>query len=180
MFFVVFASCLCQSEDKGNYRVGIGDILEITVVGHNDLDSTVAVAPDGTISFPLIGTVEVKGKPITEINSLIENTLKDGYIKYPQVATSLKESKSKKFYIYGEVVSPGSYQYTDDVTVLKAVTMAGGLTRFGSESNIKILKSNGGAKGYEITRVNLKDITRGGDKAKDVVIEPGDVIIVSE
>ncbi len=168
----------CQAND--DYRVGVGDVLEITVVEHQDLDRELTVAPDGTINFPLVGSINVKGMKVPEVNAAIESALKDGYIKYPQVSTSLKDAKNKVFYVYGEVNSPGSYQCAGDMTILKAISLAGGLTKFGSESNIKVLRGASGSSDYQTIRVNLKNITAKGDKSKDISIEPGDTIIVSE
>lgn len=183
IFMVILSLLLCNAsycQTNNDYKVGMGDILDIVVVEHDELNRVVTVAPDGTISFPLIGTVEVKDKKISEINTIIEDKLRDGYVKYPQVNTSLKDAKSKNFYIYGEVNNPGSYQFSDEMTVLKAITLAGGLTKFGSESNIKILRNTSDKKEYETIRVNLKNVTVKGDKSKDVAIEAGDVIVISE
>lgn len=178
LLFLTISIGYCES-DK-DYTVGAGDVLDITVVDNESLSRVLTVAPDGTINFPLIGSLNVKGKKVSEVNALIEDTLKDGYIKYPQVSTSLKDAKNKVFYVYGEVNNPGSYQFGGEVTILKAISLAGGLTKFGSQSNIKILRNTNDNKEYKTIRINLKHITNSGDKGKDVIIEAGDTIIVSE
>lgn len=178
--FLFLAAAAGYCESGKDYKVGAGDVLEVTVEGQEELNRAVTVAPDGTIAFPLVGSLDVKGKTVAEINALIEGALKDGYIMYPQVNTSLKDAKNKVFYVYGEVKSPGSYQFGEDMTILKAICLAGGLTKYGSESNIRILRNSNDEKEYKTIKVNLKNITGGGEKDKDVTIETGDTIIVSD
>jgi len=90
------------------------------------LFSSVVVSPDGSISFPYIGSVMVKGQTLSDVQRTIESKLADGYMKYPIVSVALKESRSRKFFVYGEVMKPGTYYINENVTVLRGITMAGG------------------------------------------------------
>lgn len=176
----LFLAPTVYGEDNQDYQINQGDVLEITVAGYDDLHRTVTVTPDGMISFPFIGNLSVKGKKVQEVSTAIENGLADGYIKYPQVNISVQKVKGNKVFVYGEVTSPGAYEFTNDMTVLKAVTLAGGLTKFGSPEGIKILRNSTDKSGYETIKVNLKNIINSGDKNKDITIQEGDIIVVPE
>lgn len=160
------------------YAVGIGDVLEISVLQPDQFTTTVTVAPDGSITFPYIGNVVVRGKGLASVQEEIQSKLADGYIKYPVVTVYLKESRSRKFLVYGEVVRPGPYVLEDNTTVLRAVSIAGGFTKFGSASRVKVLRPTEGA-GYETIKVDLKRIMD-GKSDQDVLLKPGDMVVVSE
>ncbi|MFA5339252.1 MAG: polysaccharide biosynthesis/export family protein [Candidatus Omnitrophota bacterium] len=160
------------------YKVGVDDILDINVLQPEQMALTVTVSPDGSITFPYIGRVEVKGKTPAEIQDEIQSRLADGYLKYPVVSVALKQSQSKKFYVYGEVLKPGTYLLEDNMTVLKAISSAGGFTRYGSSSRVKVLRPKVKGAGYDMIKVNMKLIMNG--LANDVVLEPGDIVQVEE
>lgn len=161
-----------------DYKVGNEDILDIAVLQPEQLALTVTVSPDGSITFPYIGKVDVKGKTPSEVQEEIQSRLADGYLKYPVVSVAVKESRSKKFYVYGEVLKPGTYFLEDNMTVLKAISTAGGFTKYGSSSRVKVLRPKANAAGYETMKANMKLIMNG--LAKDIVLEPGDIVQVEE
>jgi len=164
---------------ESGYTVGVDDILDINIIQPEKLITTATVALDGMISFPYIGNVYVKDKSLSEIQKIIEEKLSDGYMKYPVIAVSLRESHSKNFFVYGEVVRPGSYPIEENMTVLRAISSAGGFTKFGSSSNVKVLRVSEGKTGYQPLKVNIKDIMKGEVEA-DVLIKADDIIVVSE
>ncbi|MBF0505101.1 MAG: polysaccharide biosynthesis/export family protein [Candidatus Omnitrophica bacterium] len=161
------------------YRIGPSDILNISVLQPQQLGSDVTVTPDGRITFPYIGTVTVKGYTLDEIQDIIQKRLADGYMKYPVVAVSLKESHSRRFFVYGAVAKSGAYDIEENMTALRGISMAGGFTQFGSSSRVKILRPKKGSRGYDVIKVNVKDIMDGVADA-DPAIEQGDIIVVSE
>ncbi|MCK5450441.1 MAG: polysaccharide export protein, partial [Candidatus Omnitrophica bacterium] len=170
---------LATAEYTDEYTVGTGDVLNVSVLQPEPLVLTVTVAPDGAISFPYIGSVMVKGNGLTEIQEEIQTRLADGYMKYPVVSVSLIESRSRRFFVYGEVMKPGAYFLEDDITVLRAISMAGGFTKFGSLSKVKVLRRKTDKAGYKSLTVNIKAVMN-GDSDADLVIEPGDIIVSSE
>jgi polysaccharide export outer membrane protein len=100
-------------------------------------------------------------------------------MKYPVVSVALKESRSRKFFVYGEVMRPGSFPLEENMSVLKAISMAGGFTKYGSSSRVKLLRPKKEAAGYETKNVDIKAVMD-GDSSKDLLIEPEDMIVVSE
>ncbi|MBI4597132.1 MAG: polysaccharide export protein [Candidatus Omnitrophica bacterium] len=161
------------------YQIGVNDTLDIAILQPEQLQTFVTVGPDGMISFPFIGNVRVKGMTTAEIQEDIQQRLADGYMKYPVVSVSLKESRSQKFFVYGEVAKPGAYPLDERVTAMKAISIAEGFTKFGDSSRVKVLRPYADSPGYETIPINLKAVLNGNSKA-DVLLRPGDTVVVSE
>lgn len=173
-------SAVCAREPgKKEYILGIDDILEISVLQPEKIVNTATVAPDGAISFPYIGNIYVKGMTLSQLQETIQQKLADGYMKYPVVTVVLKESRSRKFFVYGEVVKPGTYSLEENMTVLKAISISGGFTKYGSSSKVKILRQNKSKPGYEKIKIDIKALMS-GDTEEDLPLRPGDIIVVSE
>lgn len=169
------------SEEKQavQYSVGIGDMLDISVLQPEQLLVNVTVAPDGFITFPYIGNVEAKDKTLATIQQEIQDKLAHGYMNYPVVSVSLKESLSKKFYVYGEVTKPGTYLLDEYTSVLKAISMAGGFTKYGSANRVKVLRPQQNNKGTEVIKINIAAVMN-GEGQQDIQLKPGDTVVVSE
>ena len=167
------------SERSVSYTVGVDDILEVNVLKPDPFTSVATVFPDGTISFPYIGSVLVKGRTIPEVQADIQSRLANGYMKYPVVSVSLRESRSRKFFVYGEVAKAGSYQMEENTTVLRAISMAGGFSKYGSSSGVKVLRPRKEGSGYETKKINIKAVMDGSPE-DDLPLLPGDIVVVSE
>jgi len=154
-------------------------LLDISVLRPEVLLVPATVSADGFISMPYIGPVRAKGKTLTEIQEEITRKLGDGYMKYPVVSVTLKMSLSRKFFIYGEVMKPGSYPMEENMTVFRALAVAGGFTKFGDSSKVKILRPKTGSAGYDMIKVDIKAVMDGKTDA-DVPLKAGDVVVVSE
>jgi polysaccharide export outer membrane protein len=178
---VVVIPCKAQGKaaQEKEYTVGVDDILEISVLQPDELLRVVNVAPDGTIAFPYIGTIEVKDLTVPQIQEMIQAALADGYMKYPVVVVSLQESRSRKFFVYGEVVKPGAYLIAENATVLRAISMAGGFTKFGSSSRVKVLRPKREEAGYETIKIDIKRVMD-GDSEEDILLQAGDMVVISE
>ncbi len=172
--------CFDPSDPSLGYTIGVDDVLEISVLKPEPpFVNIVTVTPDGTINFPYIGNVTVKGRSIPQVQEDITLRLGNGYMRYPIVAVALKESNSRKFYVYGEVVKPGSYSMEDNMTILRAVSMAGGFSKFGSSGGVKVLRPRREGVGYEAIKVNMKAIME-GSTSDDIILKQGDIVVVSE
>ncbi|MBP7736593.1 MAG: polysaccharide export protein [Spirochaetes bacterium] len=181
LFFVTFSllsfiHIFAQSDD---YKVGIGDILEVRILKPEASTDRTTVTPSGQISVAYIGSLHVKDKTITEVQKEIQWRLASGYLKYPVVVVALIESRSMNFTVSGEVIRPGSYQLQEKTTVLKAISIAGGFTRFGSKSRVKLLRPFPDKPGYDSIKINLQKAMN-GDAKEDVILKPGDIVVVSE
>jgi len=177
--WILCAEAVSEAE-KGphpyDYVIGSGDILEISVYGEEDLTKEVRVSGSGAITYPLLGRLKVSGLTATELENMLTEKLGARFLLNPQVSVFVK--RFSEIFVYGEVRKPGSYPLAGHVTVLEAVTMAEGLTEVANPRNVKIIRSsNGGKKTFKI---NLNDITKKGEKNKDIVLEPNDVVVVSK
>jgi polysaccharide export outer membrane protein len=161
------------------YTIGVDDILTINVLQPEQILNDVTVSPDGSISYPYIGTINVKGLTLKAVQAAIEHDLGNGYLKYPSVVVYLKQSRSLKFFVYGEVVHPGPFYLENNTTVLRAIAMAGGFTRFGSASRVKVLRPKKDTGGYDNIAINIKAVM-GGDSNEDLLLKSGDMVVVSE
>lgn len=161
------------------YKVGIGDILEIRILRPDPSTDRVSVSPSGDISVAYLGSVKVKDKTITEIQQNIQWRLAHGYFKNPVITVSLIESRSRNYTITGEITTPGTYSLGENTTVLKAISVAGGFTRFGSKSKVKVLRPRKDRPGYSKIEVDIGKVMD-GDARADIVLESGDIVVISE
>src|SRR4030067_704931 len=143
-------------ESREQYTVNVDDVLQIIVQGHDNLKTTAPVTSDGAISFPYVGVIYVKGMTLSDIEKELTKSL-TGYIKYPVVSVSLSASKSMSYFVYGEVKNPGRFILEDDITVLKALSPAGGITSDGLYGSIKLRRKLKDKQEYEEFNIDLKN-----------------------
>lgn len=148
------------------YRVGPDDQITLRVFGEPDLTGDYTVASNGTLSLPLLGILAVEGLNLSEIESMITNNLKDGYILDPKITIEIK--KYRPFYILGEVRAPGSYSYVSNMNILNAVAMAGGYTYRANQRIVEVKRTHKGTT--EIFKA----------QPVDTPVIPGDIIIIKE
>ena len=153
------------AEAQQEYIIGEGDLLRITVYDNPDL-TTEARVNEGKIAFPLIGEVFINDLTVSEAEKKIAGRLAEGYLQKPHVSVFILEFR-KTVYVNGEVRNPGAYKLTKGLTVLKAITLAGGLTGKAAENRTKIIRKT--EKGENTIKAKMDDL-----------LEPDDIIIVPE
>jgi polysaccharide export outer membrane protein len=156
--------------------LGVGDTFDVCVFGEQDLTGTYRVGAEGTITFPLAGVIKVEGLDPQQVSQRIAERLSDGILRNPQVSVLVKEQTSKKVYILGQVSKPGTFTYTPSMSVVEAITVAGGFTPLAAKNDTTVTRNEQGTK--SIIRVPVEDI--GSGKAKNVYLHPGDIISVPE
>ena len=161
-----------------DYIVGEGDVLKITVYDHQDLTTTARVSGEGVITFPLIGSVEVKGLTLSEISSKISSFLADGFVINPQVNIFIQEFRSKKAFIMGEVNKPGLYVLPGHTTLLVLLSEAGGMTGNAGDKAIIKRKANGSEENEKGIIIDLKYLIERGDTSLDIPILDGDSVYI--
>jgi polysaccharide biosynthesis/export protein VpsN len=153
------------STPNPGYRLGANDVIKVQVFGEEALSTETKVSGDGKIALPLLGVLEIQGLTAKETEQLIADRLADGYLKHPRV--SIYITRYRNFFVSGEVKTPGGYPYEEGLTVLKAVTLAGGFTDKAAPGRIKI------------KRLKEKEELTISASLKDPVY-PDDVIVVPE
>ncbi len=163
-------------EVSGDYRMGPGDVLEVSVYGEESLNrKDLVVRPDGKISFPLIGDAQVGGLTTAQAKDALEQSLHE-YIPAAVASVSIVQLGSLQYYVVGKVNKPGMFNVSKPLTALQALAMAGGLTPFAEESNIVILRNSGA--GTVHLPFNYKKIKKGLNVEENIILERGDVVVV--
>jgi polysaccharide export outer membrane protein len=157
------------------YLVGAGDKLDITVLGHADLDRVLEVRGDGTIGFPLIGDVPVAGRGLSQISSEMTRSLAKDFIVNPQISVNIKEYGSQWVTVIGEVNKPGRQLLRQRMSLIELLAEAGGFTAYANRKQIEILRTEGPDLRRKLA-VNLRAIEEG--KKMDIPLKAGDVVIV--
>jgi polysaccharide biosynthesis/export protein len=173
-----------QATGVSEYRINAGDELEVYVWGEERLQRSVKVLPDGTIAFPLVGQIVAQGRLPQEVERAISDRLQGQYRgEVPQVTVSIVATSGMQFSVMGRVNAPGAFQPGRYVTVLEALSMAGGPTEFADLDNVIIIRKVGDR--LEASRLRLESIFKGGTNldsagalAGVATIQPGDTVIV--
>lgn len=145
----LMAMLLClgawHSQAQQQYLLGPGDVIIIKVYGQEDLELQTRLTDSGTINYPFLGKLQLSGMSIKQVENVIYQGLKNGYLVEPNVFVGMVEYRP--FYIHGEVKLPGAYPYQPGMTVNQAIALAGGLTERASKD--KILISREGQKNQQ-------------------------------
>ena len=162
----------------GEYRIGVGDKIEINVFGHEDLAKIVEVRSDGTINYPLIGDMRVAGRTAAEIDGELTRVLAQDYLVDPQVSVDVREYQSQWVTIIGEVRNPGKYVLKRNMRVIDVLAEAGGATK---EAGSQILVTRQGTDGSpkQLT-VDRNRILNQENQDTNILLEHGDILTVGE
>jgi polysaccharide export outer membrane protein len=160
---------------EAEYLLSPEDILEISVWKEESLTKQVVIRPDGAFSFPLVGDVHATAKTVEKIREEIKERLKK-YIPEPVVSVSLLKVTGYKIYVIGRVNKPGEFVTGRFVDVLQALAMAGGLTPFAAENDIRILRR---VEGNEYVRnFRYADVRKGQHLEQNILLQSGDTVVV--
>lgn len=156
------------------YRIGVEDLLSVSVWRDPDLTREVPVRPDGRISLPLIQDVRAEGLTPEELAAAIRDRLKE-VLSNPSVTVVVREVNSLKIYILGEVASPGVLAIRSKTRLLQAIAMAGGVTAFAGRSDVLIFRDRDAG---EVIAVSYRDLVNGRRGSDNLILEAGDTIVV--
>lgn len=160
------------------YRLGPGDLIEVSVFGVKDFRHTVRISASGVVQLPLIDTANAAGLTAAQLEQRLAELLARDVIKNPQVSVFVKEYRSQPIYVLGAVRAPGQYQITMQMRIVDAIAMAGGaLPTAGDEVTIQRPLPDGGEQTIPI---DLTKIVETGDLRQNLVVQGGDVINVRQ
>jgi protein involved in polysaccharide export with SLBB domain len=162
------ASAQTPSRDLSlsNYRLGSGDVITVEVLGEEDLKRDhIRLSDAATISYPILGEIRLSGKTVGELERIIREGLRGRYLVNPQVTVTINEYRN--FYINGQIKKPGGYPYVPGLTVIKAVSIAGGFNERAAQDKIFIVRENDPAHKRMPVELN-------------VAVYPGDIVTVEE
>jgi len=156
------------------YQIGAGDTLGIILWKEPGLSGPVKVRPDGYITLPLINELQVVGLTPIQLRKLLEDKYKE-FVTSPFVSVRVENIMSAEILLLGQITKPGAYPLNGNETVLQLVTRAGGLTIFADRDAIKVMRRDGNRV---IEYIVDYDAILAGDLKQDIVLRPGDRIIV--
>lgn len=156
------------------YILQPGDVLDVSVWKEPDLHREVLVLPDGTLSFPLIGSVNTSNKTVKQLAAIVTEKL-SVFIPNPVVTVSAKQLLGNRIYVLGKVNRPGEYPVNRHVDVLQALSMAGGLNLYAEGEDIQIVRRE---KGEQISISFQYETVSEGDLTQNIILKAGDVVLV--
>lgn len=159
------------SPSPSGYVIGRGDVLRINVWKEPDLTQEATVRLDGMITVPLIGDVQAAGRVPSQLAAALDAGFAR-FVESPRVTVGVVQANAR-LYVMGEVVRPGEFVLTGDMTVLKALALAGGFKEFAKRDDIIILRED-----RTVLPFNYRRVAEGKDVAQNVLLAPGDTIIV--
>jgi polysaccharide export outer membrane protein len=158
-----------------NYMIGAQDVLDVDVWKETELTRSVPVRPDGKISLPLLNDVQAAGLTPAQLSEELTTAFKK-FITNPQVTVIVTQINSQRVYILGEMTRPGAYPLLPGMTVLQALSSAGGFTPFASMKKIYVLRGEGSKQ--EKFPFNYKEVVKGKNAEQNIVLKAGDQIVV--
>jgi len=156
--------------------LGPGDIFLVRVFREKDLSGEFQVSKEGTIDYPLLGLLKIGGKSPSEVSRKIRVGLSKGYLKHAYVSVVVKKYKSKRVYVLGQVKRPGTLSFQDGMTIVQAISQAGGFLRTARPNNVIVTRES--SKGEQKIVVPVESISEG--RAPNFFMAPGDIIFVPE
>jgi polysaccharide export outer membrane protein len=162
-------------EAPSKYIIGPEDVLEISVWREPDLQREVLVRPDGRISFPLAGDFKAAGRTPEQVQEIIAQRIQR-YIPDPVVTVTVRTIGGNKIYVIGQVKTPGAYVIGRYVDVLQALTLAGGLSEFADEDNIRIIRREAGRE--TVFPFEYDDVKKGRKLQQNIILKGGDTVVV--
>jgi polysaccharide biosynthesis/export protein len=157
------------------YVIGPEDVLGVVFWRDTEMTGDVTVRPDGRITLPLIGDIDTTGLTPDQLKAVIHKAATK-LIEDPTITVVVRQINSRKVFVTGSVTTPGAYPLVGPRTVMQAIALAGGLTEYADKKNITVMRMEGGQQ--KTFRFNYNDVARGKRVDQNIVLKPGDTIVV--
>ena len=177
-YLIIPSSSVYAESSRDNYKLNNGDVISVTVIDHPEMSTVVVITPDGTINLPYVGNVSVVGKEISAVEREITSKLKTGYLEYPVVSVRLTSTATRTIFTYGEISKRGTINFEKDMTLMGALSVAGGISPDGLYGKLKIKRKQkiGGYKA--ILETTLKRGFIGDETLENMPLQPDDMLII--
>ena len=161
------------------YHIGNGDVIEISVWDIAELSKDITVRPDGKISYPLIGEVDVYGLSMNQLNDELTKKF-SVYVRHPQVTVILKKFEGKSVFVLGEVKSPGVYKYGGQIRLIEAISVAGGFTLDAVPRSVLVIRGDiTKDKKPQLIKIDVANIYTKAYLRNNILLQPNDIVFVS-
>jgi polysaccharide biosynthesis/export protein len=161
------------SEGESAYRIGVGDVLHITVWDEPQFTEVATVRPDGMISVPLVSDVTVVGMTPPAAEAMLTARLQK-FVHKPRVTVTVQDIRSRMVYITGEVQRPGAYPLVSAMNVVQLVSRSGGLTDFAKKNRVYVLRKGNSGR----INIDYRKVLKGQSPEQNVELAPGDTVVV--
>jgi polysaccharide export outer membrane protein len=158
---------------NSSYKIGVGDVLHISVWEEPQFTEAAVVRPDGMISIPLVSEVTVAGLTPESAEKMLTARL-EKYVHKPRVTVVVQEIHSRMVYITGEVQRPGAYPLIDTMNVVQLISRSGGLTDFAKSKQVYVLRAGSGTR----IKVDYRKLLKGQSPEQNLELVPGDTVVV--
>ncbi len=159
------ASAGAEGLSFSKYRLNSGDMISVTMFGEDDMSVETRLTDAGTIPYPFLGEIRVKGMTVGELQHFLTRKLKGDYFIDPRISVTVTEYR--KFFVSGEVKSPGGFSFEPGLTLEKAIALAGGFTQRASKDNVVVTREDKGRLKERKLKLNES-------------VLPGDIVNVKE
>lgn len=166
---------LPSATDDPTYKIGAGDVLDISVWKEPSISRAVPVRPDGKISIPLLNDIVAAGLTPMELMAQLTEKLRK-FVSDPQVTVVVTEINSRRIFVLGEVSRPGAFSMLPNMTVLQAISSAGGFTLFANQKKIYVLRDDDGKQKKFL--FDYRQVVRGEKPEQNIILKSGDTIVV--
>lgn len=170
-----FASVAVAVAEEGDYLIQASDILQVSVWKEEDLQSEILVRPDGKFSFPLAGEIVAQARTIEDVRATVAAKIEQ-YIPDPVVTVTLRQSLGNRIFVLGKVNRPGEFPLTQDMDVMQALALGGGLATFADSKDISILRRENTSQ--KAIHFNYQEVEYGKNLEQNVLLRPGDIVVV--
>lgn len=171
----VAATAAQEAPAPEGYVIGEADVLNVRVVGENDLTGNYTVRLDGKVMFPYVGEVQAAGVPLSAFNRMLRENLSAYYVD-PQVTVEVLEYNSCVVYVLGEVAKPGVYKFPGRTTLLETVAGAGGYERSAARASTMVVRSF--LDEPQVMRIDMEKVIDEGAITLNIPLEKGDVVVI--
>jgi polysaccharide export outer membrane protein len=157
------------------YIIGADDVLSVVFWREQDMSAEVVVRPDGNISLPLLNDLHAAGLTPDQLRVKVTDAAVK-FVESPSVTVVVKAINSRKVYVTGNVLRAGTYPLSGPMTVLQVLALAGGVVEFADTKNITIMRTEDGRP--RAFKFNYKDVSKGKGLDQNIVLQPGDTVVV--
>lgn len=186
---LIFFGSMASAQDS--YKIQPGDVLTIEVLEDASLNRNTLVLPDGTVTFPLVGSIAAGGQTLAALQGAIVSALTPNFASPPNVFVTIQSiippapaavssAATVDIFVMGAVNGPGKYEATHGTTLLQFLAESGGFTKFAAKKRIQLRRINATTGQAEIFKLNFHAVENGLATPPTIVLQSGDVIIVPE
>jgi len=163
------------NDQASSYRIGVQDVLQVSVFGNEALSRTVPVRPDGMISLPLLNDVKAAGLTPMELREVLMKKLVE-FVPAPEIAVIVTEVRSFVVSVIGQVMKPGRYDLKSAASVVEALALAGGFKEFAARSRIQVIRPEG--NGSRRIPFDYDKMFQANAAQENFTLRPGDIVMV--